>query len=67
MSSFEVWFHLVELVVLIFGMAAPLVYGAITLRVILKQYPPHRHVGKRIFYPKGYEPGEVEDVGPSRV
>jgi hypothetical protein len=28
---------------------------------IMKQFPVHRHSGRRILYPKGWSPGERED------
>lgn len=27
---------------------------------VLKDFPPHRHVGSRILYPKGFEPALME-------
>jgi hypothetical protein len=33
---------------------------------VMKDYPPHRHFNGRIVYPKGMEPGVVENIGEQR-
>jgi hypothetical protein len=30
------------------------------MEVLMKEYPPHRHVGDRVVYPADYEPSLVE-------
>jgi len=29
---------------------------------VLQEYPPHRHVGKQVLYPKGMKPEHSEDL-----
>lgn len=60
MSQWEIIFHVAELAVLIFGVAAPLIWSWLRLRSLLKDFPPHRHVDGVILYPQGYTPGRVE-------
>jgi hypothetical protein len=58
----EVWFHLAELAVMVFGMALPLLWGAFRLMSLLRDYPPHRHINGTILFPRGYEPPETEKL-----
>ena len=65
MNQWEFIFHGAELFILAFGVAAPIIWSALRIRSILQDFPPHRHIGSRILYPKGYEPpktGEMERV-----
>jgi hypothetical protein len=55
----ELWFHAVEILVLIFGIAMPAMWGAFRLAMLVREYPPHRHINGKIVFPKGYEPSEV--------
>jgi hypothetical protein len=58
MSQAELIFHVIDLAVLIFGVATPIVWAVLRLRSILLDFPPHRHLaGGIILYPKGYAPG----------
>lgn len=50
--------HVFEIVVV----GAPLWWGAIRVASLLKDFPPHRHVGREIIYPKGYLPTAIEHV-----
>ncbi len=34
---------------------------------MMKHFPPHRHVGNKIQYPKGYELGLVEELGEKKA
>ncbi len=61
MKQWEFIFHASELGVLVFGVAAPIVWSAFRLRSLLKDFPPHRHLNGKILYPKGYAPGEIEE------
>lgn len=29
---------------------------------VFQEYPPHRHEGKKIFYPKGMSPGRMQEL-----
>jgi len=58
----EVWFHLAELTVMVFGMAAPLLWGTFRLMSLLKDYPPHRHINGKIIFPDGYQPTKAEHI-----
>lgn len=58
----EDWFHVTEIAILLFGVAAPITYGVIRLVAMLKDFPPHKHINGKILYPKGYEPGQVETL-----
>lgn len=60
MNQWELFFHGGELAVLIFGVAAPIVWSSMRLRSLLKDFPPHRHIAGRIIYPSGYEPTDTE-------
>ena len=52
----EIIFHAIEIVVL----GAPLWWGVLRVAVILREFPPHRHInGSTIVYPHGMEPGEA--------
>jgi hypothetical protein len=33
---------------------------------IFQEYPPHRHVGTLIQYPKGFEPGKTEQIAAGK-
>lgn len=33
-----------------------------SLKRMFREYPPHRHVGNDVLYPRGYEPGEVRKL-----
>jgi hypothetical protein len=66
MNQWEFIFHGAELFILAFGVAVPIILSSLRIRSILKDFPPHRHIGSRIFYPKNYEPskaGEMERNG----
>jgi hypothetical protein len=63
MNTLELWFHGAELTVMIFGVAAPVLWGAARLRSIMKDFPPHRHLNGKIMYPAGYAPGKTEAIG----
>jgi len=56
--SIDLAAHIVEIVVV----GCPLWWGAFRLTSILRDFPPHRHVGKDIVYPKGYAPPRVEHI-----
>jgi hypothetical protein len=58
----EEWFHLVEILILLFGVAAPILYTAIRLHSLMKDFPMHKHVNGKVLYPKGYEPTRVETL-----
>lgn len=58
--NWEIIFHGGELLVLIFGVAAPIIISVLKLRTLLGEYPLHRHVNSHILYPKGYEPPDTE-------
>lgn len=58
--SWEIIFHGVEVVVLIFGVAWPMLQSANRLKSILQDFPPHRHINGKILYPVGYTPTEPE-------
>lgn len=60
MSPAELTFHFAELAVLVFGVAAPIIWSSMRLRSILKDFPPHRHINGSIIYPAEYAPTEVE-------
>ena len=62
MNPLEFWFHGIEISVLVFGVAAPMIWSAMRLRSILKDFPPHRHVNGKVFYPAGYAPARAETV-----
>ncbi len=55
--------HIAEILVV----GAPLWYGAARLSLILREFPPHIHEYNRegsptIRYPRGYEPGQVQNI-----
>lgn len=56
----ETYFHGVEVLILLFGVALPMLRSSQRLKNILQDFPPHRHVGeeddKNIIYPRGFEP-----------
>ena len=54
----EVLFHIVEIIIL----GAPLWYGVVRLSVIFREYPPHLHENGNIRFPKGMEPGKVQQI-----
>lgn len=60
MNQWELVFHAGELGVLIFGVAAPIIWSALRLRSVLKDFPPHRHINGTIIYPSGYAPTDLE-------
>lgn len=53
--SLDTLLHLAEIIVV----GAPLWWGAFRIASILRDFPPHRHVGRDILYPKGYGPSQV--------
>ena len=56
-DEIELYFHGVELAVIVLGMALPQWISTIQLRRILRDFPPHRHNGDGgVTFPKGYEP-----------
>lgn len=55
----ELWFHAIEIVVMFFGVAVPIIWGVVRISSLLKDFPPHRHVNGQILYPSGYEPTET--------
>jgi hypothetical protein len=59
--KWELIFHGVEVLILLFGVAWPIVWAALRFRSILQDFPPHRHLGGggKILYPKGYMPPEI--------
>jgi hypothetical protein len=65
-SPQEVWFHIGELGVMIFGVVAPVIWATLRIANVLKDFPPHRHVNNKIIYPIGYGPTEVETQHTSR-
>lgn len=60
MPETELLFHGAELLVLIFGVAAPMIWSALRIRSILRDFPPHRHINGSIIYPAEYVPTEIE-------
>lgn len=60
MNGAELNFHVAELAVLVFGVAAPIIWSTLRLRSIFKDFPPHRHINGTILYPADYAPTEVE-------
>lgn len=55
--------HIVEIIVI----GTPIWYGAIRLSILLREFPLHLHEYSRegvpsIRYPRGYEPGHVEEI-----
>lgn len=51
-------YRITELVVLIAGVVLPNLWSVIRLAGLLRDFPPHRHIGRVILYPKGYNPNE---------
>jgi hypothetical protein len=62
MNKWELIFHAAELAVMIFGVACPVIWATLRLRSILLDFPPHRHIGGTILYPKGYEPSQASTI-----
>lgn len=60
MTTADIWFHVVELGIMAFGVALPILWGVSRLASLLKDFPPHRHLNGSIIYPRGYEPTEIE-------
>lgn len=58
----EVWFHGAEVLILLFGVAYPMVRSSQRLRQILSDFPPHRHINGKILFPKGYAPTDPEET-----
>lgn len=56
----EYVFHAIEVLILVFGVARPILRSSERLRSVLKDYPPHRHIHGAITYPKGFEPPRTE-------
>jgi hypothetical protein len=54
------WFHAVEILVLILGVALPAMRSASYLKGVLKNFPPHRHINGSIIYPAEYAPTDIE-------
>lgn len=52
----EIYFHGAEVLILLFGVAYPMVRSSQRLKSILQDFPPHRHVNGHILFPKGFEP-----------
>jgi hypothetical protein len=65
-SQLELWFHGIELAVMIFGVAAPIIWSAFRLRSVLKDFPPHRHLNGKVIYPIGYAPSRTETIEEMR-
>lgn len=58
----ESWFHAAEIfVMIVFG--SPLVWSALRIASLLKDFPLHRHLNGKILYPRGYEPQEIVQRG----
>jgi hypothetical protein len=57
----ELVLRLAEIGAILLGVALPAWISAIRLRLLFKDFPPHRHIrgGGQILYPKGYEPGDI--------
>ena len=53
-------YHVVDWVV----MGIPLWVGLIYFVVVMRLYPPHRHINGKIEYPPRFAPGKVEDLHP---
>jgi len=60
--TYELWFHGVEVLILLLGVALPMWRSSQRLRSILMDFPPHRHTNGKILYPKGYEPSKSEQA-----
>lgn len=43
-----------------------LVWKIFRVVVVFREYPPHLHVGDKIKFPVGMEPGKVEELGERR-
>ena len=61
--NWDLTFHAVEIVVLLFGVAVPIVRSSSRVANVLRDYPPHKHhPGGIISYPPGYAPGKTEKI-----
>jgi hypothetical protein len=60
----ELWFHAIEIFIMLFGLAIPVIWGTIRLASLLKDFPPHRHINGTIIFPHGYEPVDTEKLAP---
>ena len=58
----ELWFHGIEIAVMLFGVALPMIWGVVRITSLLKDFPPHRHLNGKIVYPAGYQPTEAETL-----
>jgi hypothetical protein len=47
-------------VITVLGLAARVIVRLERDASLRRDYPPHRHVGGRLLYPKEYEPSSVE-------
>ncbi|MGH9735416.1 MAG: hypothetical protein ACRD8A_12610 [Candidatus Acidiferrales bacterium] len=56
--NWDLAFHAVEISVLLFGVAVPILRSSSRVMNVLRDFPPHRHIGNRILFPSGYEPSE---------
>ena len=56
--STDVILHLIEIVFV----GAPLWYGVSRFIVVLKEYPPHRHINGKVEFPRGMEPPVVRNL-----
>ena len=61
--AYEVYFHALEVVLIVVGMAIPAWINTVQLRRILRDFPPHRHNGDgSVTYPKGFEPSRTDPL-----
>lgn len=58
----DAWFHLIEIGILLLGVAAPVTWACVRLVTVFRDFPPHLHVNGKILYPKGYEPPRTESI-----
>lgn len=58
----ELWFHAIEIFVMIFGLTIPMIWGIFRVLSLLKDFPPHRHQNGNVIYPSGYEPSVVQTL-----
>lgn len=57
--QFDFAFHVGDLLVILLALLVFVRHGEKSLdwiRTILREYPPHRHVGTKIIYPRGAAP-----------
>lgn len=58
----ELWFHAVEILVMIVGIAVPALKASARLSSLMKDFPPHRHTDGKIIYPTGMVPTKIEEL-----